>query len=191
MLHDTIAPDQPLPSAPEGSHHPTRPREAMMLAPETIRSISITARQMSSHVPPWADLDLASVGVTAALTGRYDPGRTCTLTTFQRHRAIWGMREAMRDYTRRWALWERHHRDVVPHPFPEHLRIIIRAVVSMLHDRDRDVIDRYYYRGMTLAEIAAQEGVTESAISLRMTAVLGRLRHQWQTITPLMTGPTT
>ena len=154
-----------------------------MIDPATIHSIQITARQMARHVPPCAHLDLESEGLLSALTGHYDPARGCALSTFQQHRAIWGMREAVREWYRTREYAERHQHEVVPHPFPEHLRIVIRAMVSMLPTRDQDMIDRYYYQGHTLHEIADHDAVTESAISLRMTAIHQRLRMRWQTMT--------
>jgi RNA polymerase sigma factor (sigma-70 family) len=52
--------------------------------------------------------------------------------------------------------------------------------ISKLLPRQQELVDKVYFQGITMAEIAREEGVTVSAISHRLNLIYKRLR---QTIT--------
>ncbi len=53
----------------------------------------------------------------------------------------------------------------------------VRDAVGMLSDRDRVIVDLYYYRDLTFKEIAGVLGVTESRVSQLHTRLKARLRE--------------
>lgn len=52
----------------------------------------------------------------------------------------------------------------------------VAAAVGALSDRDRRMVRCYYFERLTLEAIAAREGVTEGAVSLRLKKIRARLR---------------
>jgi RNA polymerase sigma factor FliA len=56
----------------------------------------------------------------------------------------------------------------------------LRDRMSSLEERERMVLALYYVRGLRLREIAEVLGVTESRVSQIRTAVLARLKSEWQ-----------
>ena len=53
----------------------------------------------------------------------------------------------------------------------------VRTVLSGLRERDRRIVEMYYYRNLTFKEIATALGVTESRIS-QIHSRIKRLLHQ-------------
>ncbi len=64
--------------------------------------------------------------------------------------------------------------DAAPSPAPDHLRAQLAEALATLPSSDRDLVEGKYLRGETIAELAAQAGLTEKAVESR----LGRLRRQ-------------
>jgi len=59
----------------------------------------------------------------------------------------------------------------------EHLHSALETALNTLRPEERQVIVAHYYQGRTLTEIAADEGVSRTAVGRREQKAMMRLRH--------------
>ncbi len=72
--------------------------------------------------------------------------------------------------------------DPLQHAMKSHLREVVRAAIGELPERERSLVEMYYYRDLTFKEIGKVLGVTESRISQLHSRLKKRLIARLQQV---------
>ena len=67
----------------------------------------------------------------------------------------------------------------------EHLRKIVRARVTDLPERERQIVDMYYFQELTFREIGQILGITESRVSQLHSRMKARMSSELQELLEL------
>ena len=70
--------------------------------------------------------------------------------------------------------------DPLEHAMQSHLREVVREAIAELPERERNLVEMYYYRDLTFKEIGNILGVTESRVSQLHSRLKKRLMGRLQ-----------